>query len=185
MGVVQSLTAGAFDALFIADAGTGIIIFANEAAARLFETTTEDLVGRHQTALHPKEDLLEVSEKFKNFVASDDYKEVEARILTNKGKIKPVLISGALRYEEAGRVFSVAFFKDMTSIARLSEIATLQTNDIRSYAATIKSITSLFKSGFANTDYLRQELLHRLHETAAKMDIEIRKVASMSRLDAN
>lgn len=66
---------GASDAVFVAEIETGKIVFVNDAACRLMEAAREELLGVHQTELHPKEDLEEVAQKFKMFISSDGYKE--------------------------------------------------------------------------------------------------------------
>ncbi|HMQ54381.1 MAG TPA: PAS domain S-box protein, partial [Anaerolineae bacterium] len=45
------------DAIFLAHAATGLIVDANLAAAELVQRPLEQLIGRHQTELHPPEQL--------------------------------------------------------------------------------------------------------------------------------
>ncbi len=114
MGLLQSLIHGASDAVFVADVETGKIVFVNDVACRLMESAREDILGVHQTELHPKEDLQEIAQKFREFVSTDGYKETQARVLTRAGNIKPVLITSAERFEENGKMYVSAFFKDIT-----------------------------------------------------------------------
>lgn len=49
----RALLEGAPDAIFVAEGETGEIIEANQAAAGLLDTTVEEIIGRHQSELHP------------------------------------------------------------------------------------------------------------------------------------
>lgn len=49
----RSLFENAADAIFIADIQTGIILDANEKASKMMGKPTEDIIGLHQSELHP------------------------------------------------------------------------------------------------------------------------------------
>lgn len=50
----RSLFQNAADAIFIADENTGIILNANKAASELIQLPVEQIIGMHQTQLHPE-----------------------------------------------------------------------------------------------------------------------------------
>jgi PAS domain S-box-containing protein len=60
----QTLLHAAPDPVFVADIETGEIVEANEAAARLRGEPREEIVGRHQTELHPSEEAERYRELF-------------------------------------------------------------------------------------------------------------------------
>ncbi len=54
------------DAIFVADAGTGIILEANKRAAELIGRPVEEIIGMHQTELHPPEDRERYRRRFQD-----------------------------------------------------------------------------------------------------------------------
>lgn len=180
MGLLQSLINGASDALFIAEAETGNIVFVNDAACRMMDATREELVGLHQTQLHPPEDLKAIVAKFQEFVASDEYKETEARVLTRSGAVKTVLITSAERYEENGKLFASAFFKDISTQKKLNEVTVLQSHMVRKHLANILGITNLLNDPSAGDLVNKDELIETLAQTATELDTAIRNVVKVA-----
>ena len=85
----------AIDAIFWADAKTGIIINCNKAAETLLEKERKDIIGQNQTALHPPGKKLQYRKMFKKHVADKGVLDDEAEVITGSGKIKPVHITAA------------------------------------------------------------------------------------------
>ena len=83
------------DAIVWADAKTGILIDCNVAAENLFERPKIELVGRHQSILHPREELEKSQGLFKK-QALGNQTAGELPIITKSGKIKIVLISASI-----------------------------------------------------------------------------------------
>jgi len=180
VGLLQSLIHGASDALFIAEAETGKIVFVNDAACRMMEAPREELVGLHQTQLHPAEDLEDIGAKFREFVASDDYKETEARVLTKSGVVKNVLITSADRYEENGKLYASAFFKDISMQKKLDEVTVLQSHMVRKHLANILGITNILNDPAASALVNKDELIQTLGLTAQELDTELRNVVKIA-----
>jgi HTH-type transcriptional regulator, bacterioopsin transcriptional activator and related proteins len=81
----QTLVEAAPDAIFVADAETGIIQEANHAAAELLGKPTDEIEGMHQTDLHPSEEAERYERLFQGhrrrggtFEQSHDLKVVDA-----------------------------------------------------------------------------------------------------------
>jgi len=85
-----SLFTGAIDAIFIANTKTGFIVDANIKACELMGYEKSEIVGMHQTQMHPLEDLEEFASKFKSFAAkseqSGELNAIETFVLTKDKK---------------------------------------------------------------------------------------------------
>lgn len=171
---------GAFDAVFVANVETGKIVFVNDAACRLMEATREELLGVHQTELHPKEDLEEVEQKFRNFVSTDGYKETQARVSTRAGNIKPVLITSAELFEDNGEMYISAFFKDITPEEKLKEVTVLQSHMVRKHLANILGITNILNDPSTSALVNKEELIETLGHTAHELDVALRNVVKVA-----
>jgi PAS domain S-box-containing protein len=104
----------ALDAIFVADAETGIIVDCNRAATELTGWSKTDLVGRHQRSLHPPEDT--IGDFSRSFIQHRDNKggfAVEERLITKTGEIKDVAIK-ATYLAINGRRMLQGTFRDMS-----------------------------------------------------------------------
>ena len=81
---------GAEDAILIADTSSGNLVDVNDKACQLFGYSKMEMIGLHQTKLHPPEALAYVQAKFQEFAKNKQYHFVETDIITQKGLIKPV-----------------------------------------------------------------------------------------------
>ena len=92
----HTLFDGSPDAIFLADSETGSILDANEAAVRLTGRSRNELIGTHQSTLHPPGKLAVSKETFKEHVYKSLNKEevplVENFILNSNGSEIPVEI---------------------------------------------------------------------------------------------
>src|SRR4030042_1820570 len=104
----------ALDAIFIADAGTGIIIDCNRAASKLVEREKSELIGKHQRILHPPGEFKgEFSKTFKQHIKEKEGQILEAQVITKKGEIKNVAIK-ANSFELKGKKLLQGIFRDIT-----------------------------------------------------------------------
>ncbi|MEO5370584.1 MAG: PAS domain S-box protein [Magnetococcus sp. DMHC-1] len=79
------------DAIFVADAKTGMIEEANKMAETLLGIPVEKIVGMHQSDLHPRENGVDYAEQFHHAVQSG-YKVEDSFIVDGQGDIIPVSI---------------------------------------------------------------------------------------------
>lgn len=105
---------GAEDAILIADTSSGNLVDVNDKACQLFGYSKFEMIGMHQTKLHPPEALAYVQAKFEEFVQNKEYHFVETEIVTQKGQIKPVRISGGAPFRVGKYLFTAAYFHDRT-----------------------------------------------------------------------
>jgi PAS domain S-box-containing protein len=83
----------AMDAIFVADAETGIMLDCNNAALKLVGREKSDVVGKHQRILHPSKEIKgEFSRTYKQHLKEKEGQVLEAQVITKKGEIKDVAI---------------------------------------------------------------------------------------------
>lgn len=116
----------AMDAIFVADAETGILVDCNRAAMAPTGRAKSELIGMHQLFLHPP---IGRSEKFsKTFNQHRTSKEgvvLEDQIITKNGEIRDVAIKANL-IEVSGRKLLHGVFRDITESKKISEKNRLQ-----------------------------------------------------------
>jgi PAS domain S-box-containing protein len=120
----RSLFNSASDAIFIADAESGIIVNANNTAADLLNMSIDDIIGKHQRELHPPEmtNYSEVTFR-KQMVEIDEEKlanPVENYILRSDGTHIPVEVTGS-RVLYKGRDCMMGIFRDSTNRKHIEE----------------------------------------------------------------
>ncbi len=117
------------DGIALADTQTGILVDCNLALAEMVERTREELIGSHQSNLHPPSERS--GEFSRTFVEHRDNPEgqfTSDRLLTRSGKVKDVQIKGR-RITLGGRQFMQGIFRDLTE-RRQTEDA-LQESEMR------------------------------------------------------
>jgi PAS domain S-box-containing protein len=109
----------AMDAIFIADAETGIIIDCNRAASELVGREKSELVGKHQRILHPPQKIKgDFSRTFKQHLKEKEGQVLETQVITKKGEIKDVAIKANL-FELEGKKLLQGIFQDITERKRM------------------------------------------------------------------
>jgi PAS domain S-box-containing protein len=84
------------DAILWAEPNTGIIINCNKAAEILLEKDRKEIIGQHQTTLHPIEKRKYYSSMFKQHIEQKGFTDAEAEIITKTGKTIPVRIIASI-----------------------------------------------------------------------------------------
>ena len=111
----------AMEAIFIADAETGIIIDCNRAACKLVSREKSELVGKHQRILHPPEEIEgEFSKTFKQHLKEKEGQILEAQVITKEGEIKEVAIKANL-LEHKDKKLIQGIFRDITDRKKSEE----------------------------------------------------------------
>jgi PAS domain S-box-containing protein len=111
----------ALDAIFIADAETGVIIDCNRAACELVASEKSELVGKHQRILHPPRDTEgEFSRTFKQHRREKEGQILETQVITKKGETKNVAIKANI-FEVEGKTLLQGIFRDITEHKKAEE----------------------------------------------------------------
>ncbi|NWG04377.1 MAG: PAS domain S-box protein [Syntrophaceae bacterium] len=111
----------ALDAIFIANAETGILVDCNRAACELVGWEKSELIGRHQRDLHPAgETGEEFSRTFKQHLQEREGRVLETQVITKSGEIKEVAIKANL-LEFGDQKVLQGIFRDVTGQKRAEE----------------------------------------------------------------
>lgn len=104
----------AMDAIFVADAETGILIDCNRTATELMGRTKSELIGMHQRFLHPEEENgPEFGRVFEQHRSDKEGQIIEDHIITKSGEVRDVTIKPSL-IEVNGKRIVQGIFRDTT-----------------------------------------------------------------------
>lgn len=109
----RSLFETASDAIFVADAETGILIDVNAQGEKLIGKGREEIIGEHQTTLHPPEEATAHSAEFKAHVAGGKNLSPNIPVRHKDGREIPVDIRSG-HFRMGGREIIFGIFHDMT-----------------------------------------------------------------------
>lgn len=110
----------ATDAIFWADADTGIIANCNRAAEALLEKPKDEIIGQHHSTLHPAAKAEYYAGVFGRHAATNQAAEEEAEVVTKTGKTKPVHITASVTLVGGKRILQ-GIFRDMTEHKQMEE----------------------------------------------------------------
>jgi PAS domain S-box-containing protein len=101
------------DAIFVADTATGTIVECNSAASKLVGRQKSELVGQHQSIIHPKEQTEEgFTGGFKQHL-KDQTATLETQIIRKTGEIRDVAVRDTI-FELKGKKLMQGTFRDIT-----------------------------------------------------------------------
>ena len=100
-------------AIFTADVESGRLLECNSLAEKLVGRTRDQIIGMHQSALHPVDEAGKYKEKFAIHLKKGYVADFEAEVLHKDGRRIPVLIS-AHTIEIGGKKVIVGLFIDIT-----------------------------------------------------------------------
>ena len=125
------------DAIFIADAETGIIIDCNRAASELIGRGKSELIGMHQRYLHPPEkSQREFSSAFEEHRKDKEGTIVESQIITKNGEIRDAAIKGNM-FEVNGKKMLRGCFRDVTERNKAMEKMRFQADLLNAAEQTV------------------------------------------------
>lgn len=101
------------DAIFIADAETGNIVDCNFAATQLVGRAKNELIGQHQSTLHPKTIIVNGFSKEFNAHNSDCQQILESQVITKSGETRTVAIKASV-IDFNGKKLMQGTFRDIT-----------------------------------------------------------------------
>ncbi len=99
------------DAIFWADAETGVILRCNRKAEELAGRTRAELIGMHQTQLHPLD--RDYAKLFQQMAALPAMENIELEVLSQTGKRTPVLVNTSVTQLGEQKVIQ-GIFRDIT-----------------------------------------------------------------------
>lgn len=132
--VFRQVFQAAPDALFIADAETGFLVDVNPEAERMTGRPRHELIGLHQTRLHPPVQEDHARETFEEHAGALDVasrpRAIETLVLTSAGDEVPVEVMGRALEVEGHRLL-LGIFRDITDRRRMEARIREQQADYR------------------------------------------------------
>jgi PAS domain S-box-containing protein len=107
----------AVDAIYWADPNTGLITDCNKAAETLLEKKRDEIIGQHQTMLHPPQKAGHYSNMFRRHIESNGSVDDEAEVITKSGRIIPVHITASVTLVGGSPIIQ-GVFRDVTEHRR-------------------------------------------------------------------
>jgi PAS domain S-box-containing protein len=108
----REIMENAADAIFVADGQTGVIIDANQQAANLLGIPREEIIGMHQTELHPSEEAEFYAREFREAVLRQGRMDKVYVVQRRDGARIPVQISAAVS-QLGGRTIVQGLFRNL------------------------------------------------------------------------
>lgn len=111
------------DAIFIAEAETGIIIDCNQQAETLVGLPAERIIGLHQSRLFSSERETDVRRKIFQVTITDSgfpNAIIQSTVCHQDGRLVPVEISASL-YESGGKLLALGIFRDISERKKAEE----------------------------------------------------------------
>jgi PAS domain S-box-containing protein len=150
----------AMDGIALADAETGIMLDCNQALAALVGRNRKELIGQHQTILHPPAgDGSAFSPTFRLHLTTREGQVLETQVITSTGEIREAEIKANMLYLQGRRTLQ-GIFHDITERKRAEDALRRRAEELAELQATVLDITS-------QRDL--PALLHAIVERAAKL----------------
>jgi PAS domain S-box-containing protein len=105
----------AVDAIFWADPATGTIINCNKAAEELLQRPRKEIIGKHQTFIHPPEKASYYQGRFARDVREGKLASGDGELVTGSGRIVPVHMAASLTTVGTEPILQ-GVFRDMTDL---------------------------------------------------------------------
>lgn len=177
------------DAIFVAYADTGIIIEANRAAGELLGIPHDDIIGMHQTELHPREESERYAKIFKDSIEKGNV-VLEFYVAHISGKKIPVEVSGSV-IDIGGKKMILGIFRDITDRKTLEQITKESEERFRSIVETSQDLiwccdaegrfTFLNKAWEKTHGYKVEEMLGRKFTEFQDKDVAERDINEFKR----
>ena len=134
--------------MFAFDANTGVIVDANPAAEAMMGSTREELIGMHQSLLHPETEREAARAEFRK-AAERPSPHTGFHLLRKNGACVPVWASSSRTILLAGRSVMIVICRDITEIEQKThELAT------QNWALSAYAIAALALGGAHTTEVL-------------------------------
>ncbi len=113
----RSLFENAKDAVFQTDTKTGNIIDVNAEAEKLLKRPRRDIIGKHQSFIHPPERAEEAESLFREQILMLGEQPIEFEVIDSDGKRIPVEIKASVVRLGDNRIISQGIFRDISERA--------------------------------------------------------------------
>lgn len=165
----RTLLDAAPDAVFVADAESGTIRETNQAATRLLDRPREEIVGMHQTELHPPQKIEKYAEIFENYVTAGPGRteafgaEAPIYVIDTEGERIPVEINARMTEIDDENVIQ-GYFRDITDRKEREQ-------ELRRQNERMEEFTSIVSHDLRNPLNVAEGHLKLAQETCESEDI--------------
>jgi PAS domain S-box-containing protein len=191
----RALFEGTRDAIIIANASDGTILDANRQAETLLGRSHDEIVGMHQSQLHPPDEAERGRAVFVDHVMTDGRLPAAMNVISSDGKKVPVEIKASLVDLEGRRVL-IGVFRDATerqeaehrlveSHHRAELYLDILSHDINNHNQSVVSYCEMLQKRVDLTDAERRWLSNALHEarTISNLIGNVRKLSELKVAD--
>ncbi len=177
----------------LADAATGIIIDCNQGLADIVKRPIEELIGNHQSILHPPAECTPFSPSFDQHRLNTDGVLMRDLLLTVDGEQREVEIKASM-FTYRGREVILGSFNDVTERTRMEtelnrknaeieQFIYTVSHDLRSPLVTVKTFLGFLDEDLRIRDDKRTENdMEHLHAAADRMESLLNELLDMSRI---
>ena len=131
------------DAAFLADAETGYIVDTNKRAETLLDRRREEIIGMHQSGLHPPGKADKYRRRFEEHVQKGPLADYEGEVIRRDGRIVPVAITASPITINGGRLI-LGLFRDITGWVEMMEKLEEEAEVTRALLDTAEAISAIF-----------------------------------------
>ncbi|MBI5406082.1 MAG: GAF domain-containing protein [Nitrospirae bacterium] len=131
------------DAAFLADAETGHIVDTNKKAEILLDRRREEIIGMHQSELHPPGKAGEYRRRFEEHLQKGPLADYEGEVIRGDGRVVPVAIT-ASPMTINGRRLILVLFRDITEWWEMMERLEEEVEVNRALLDTAEAIRLIF-----------------------------------------
>jgi len=161
--------------VFAFDANTGVIVDANPAAEAMMGCSREELIGMHQSLLHPENEREAARAEFRK-ATEQPSPHTGFHLLRKDGVCVPVLASSSKTIQLAGRPVVIVICRDITEIEQKKhELAT------QNWALSAYAIAALALGGAHSTEIL---LLQAICEAITRNSVYVLAYVGIAEHDA-
>jgi PAS domain S-box-containing protein len=136
----QKLFENSPDAIFLADAERGIIIDVNRAACKLMDMPREELLGLHQSKLHPPGEAERYQAIFREHAQKGEAITQDIYIQRPSGELVPVDISASVIKTSSGKEIVQGVFRDIAQRKRAEEEANRRNEELAALNAIASTV---------------------------------------------
>lgn len=190
----RKLMETAHDAIFLADAKTGILLETNEAAQNLVGYPIAEIIGMHHTQLHPKEEQKRYSKIFMDHIKNGKSISTVLMVQHKDGSHIPVMVS-ANTFKIGKKKVTQGIFRDVSEIIQAEErlrqsqkmeaIGTLAggiAHDFNNILSPIMGYTELAMLETAKGQNIQSDL-SRVMKAASRAKDLVQQILTFSRKD--
>lgn len=176
------------DAIFVADVQSGIIIDANKKASELMGISVKNLIGKHQSELHPAEEIDRYRKVFQHDARKHKSITGPLYVVHSSGKKIPVEIS-ASTITLNGRKVIQGIFHDIRERQKIDEIKqnffSVMAHELRTPITTLKLLTHIHHRRLQETgsDSMNEKELELMERELDRLTVLINDILEEQRIE--